>query len=273
MPAGGGVVIEFDLSPPGSGRPLTYNNLDLEVLVRLAVELLAGRRPPPAWGDHMTPVADSELPLDEPMADLLFPAGTIVVPVMLLGHNVLAAARLNLPEHERRAAVGLGALPNPSLLDRLLETPTGEPVRDPILCAEMSAQPAGVVEVDDDLGVRRLAMPPLRIEAVAVLARRPGDHRNLRAAYLFRYYCRRWVILPHKRPTPGILVAASVWEIGLAGRGPEPEIIVDAHPPRAPGMPEWAWCLAEEVYAAWLTREQDLAAGSATGASSSPRHR
>ena len=45
--------------------------------------------------------------------------------VNLLGVQVTARALLNCAEHERRSVLGLGAVTDPALLDRLLGLPVG----------------------------------------------------------------------------------------------------------------------------------------------------
>jgi len=47
--------------------------------------------------------------------------------VNLLGVQVTASALLNCAEHERRGVLGLGAVTDPALLDRLLGLPSGVP--------------------------------------------------------------------------------------------------------------------------------------------------
>ena len=101
-------------------------------------------------------------------------AGRVAVgPVWLLGVRVVALARPSLTEHERRSAAGLGAVTNPALLDRLLDLPAGQPVGDPVVWAETSGLPAGIVDRDDDgYTVTRLLEPPLALDGVVVPAGR-----------------------------------------------------------------------------------------------------
>jgi len=72
-----------------------------------------------------------------------------VAGVMLLGVRVTAYAVINVAEHRRREAAGMGAVLQPALLDRLLDQPTGVPVIDPAGWAEMAGQPAGILERDE----------------------------------------------------------------------------------------------------------------------------
>jgi len=53
---------------------------------------------------------------------------------------------LNCAEQERRSSLGLGAITDPALLDRLRGLPVECPCRDPALWAETSATDTGVVD-------------------------------------------------------------------------------------------------------------------------------
>ncbi|MGF7234997.1 MAG: hypothetical protein ACQSGP_08565 [Frankia sp.] len=189
--------------------------------------------------------------LDRPMAALLFPdtAIEVVRGVLLLGTVVDAAIAVDVAEHRRRQTVGLGGVAHPRLLRRLLGVPTQEQVEDPLLHAETSLLPAGLVERDEGSGVRRLLRPPLRIAAVAVRARREAGHRQVRAASLFAGFSPRWVVAERPRVDPSVVVAAAVYDVGIATHSPAPDVVVQAGPPRTQAAPEWAWCLAEQVYA------------------------
>src|SRR6266581_4611814 len=77
-------------------------------------------------------------------------AGVLVPGVMLLGVRVAAWVIIDLGEHRRRGAAGVGAVVSPGLLDRLMDLPAGVPVMDPVVWVEMAGQPAGVVERGED---------------------------------------------------------------------------------------------------------------------------
>jgi hypothetical protein len=64
------------------------------------------------------------------------------VDVTLLGVRVTAYAVINIAEHSRREAAGLGAVINPALLDHLLDLPVDIPVNDPVMWTEMADQPS-----------------------------------------------------------------------------------------------------------------------------------
>ena len=130
-----------------------------------------------------SPAPSTSLPSDGP--------GVRVGGVILLGVGVTASAIINIAEHRRREAAGMGAVTNPGLLDRLLDLPAGIPVTDPVAWAEMADQPPGIAERGEDGAIvtRRLESP-LTIADVAVdaatgqrTACRPGRQlvRRLRA--------------------------------------------------------------------------------------------
>src|SRR5580693_570512 len=100
-----------------------------------------------------SPAPSTSLPSDGP--------GVRVEGVMLLGVGVTASAIINIAEHRRREAAGMGAVTNPGLLDRLLDLPAGIPVTDPVAWAEMADQPRGVAELHEDGAriIRRLESP------------------------------------------------------------------------------------------------------------------
>src|SRR6185437_7096671 len=84
------------------------------------------------------------------------------VRVMLLGVRVTACAVINVAEHRRRGIAGMGAVINPALLDRLMDLPTGIPVTDPVVWAEMADQPNGVIErLEGGVRVTRRLESPL----------------------------------------------------------------------------------------------------------------
>src|SRR6266702_3966320 len=64
-------------------------------------------------------------------------AGVLVPGVMLLGVRVAAWVIIDLGEHRRRGAAGVGAVVSPGLLDRLMDLPAGVPVMDPVVWVEI----------------------------------------------------------------------------------------------------------------------------------------
>jgi hypothetical protein len=92
---------------------------------------------------------------------------------MLLGVRVTAYTVINIAEHRRREIAGMGAVINPALLDRLMDLPAGTWVTDPVVWAEMTNQPRGVVERHEDGAriTRRLESPLTITDVVVVRAR------------------------------------------------------------------------------------------------------
>lgn len=136
-----------------------------------------------------------------------------------------AAAQVDLDhgEHDRRRAAGLRALTSMRELDVLLQLPHGHPVPMRSL-SEHAAQvvsrlPAGAVTFDSARRcVTRLAVPPLQVVTVAVLAGGPSTlswRAALRQACQFAPYAAR-VVLVDAEPAS---VAARSWEADVAGVG------------------------------------------------------
>src|ERR1019366_1189256 len=93
------------------------------------------------------------------------------VDVILLGVRVTAYAVINVAEHSRREAAGLGAVINPALLDRLLDLPVDMSVNDPVMWTEMADQPPGILERSQDgTRITRRLESPLAITGVVVKA-------------------------------------------------------------------------------------------------------
>jgi hypothetical protein len=192
--------------------------------------------------------------------EALFPAGADVVRVMLQGTTVDAVVRLDQAEHRRRARCGLGAVSYPKLLRRLRELPLRSMVDDPLLRAETHLLPDGVV--DRDAGgdaVARLLSAPLVIDAVVIWTPGAARRRHVRLASRYATYFHRWVVAGSGRVDPSVRSAAADYDVGLVvgnatAGGPQPGVVARSGPPLGDGMPEWAWCFAEQAYAAWLGR-------------------
>ena len=139
----------------------------------------------------------------------------VPVRVMLLGVWVTAYAVINIGEHRRREAAGLGAVINPGLLDRLMDLPAGVPVPDPVVWAEMADQPGGVAERDEDgTRVTRHLESPLTITDVVVDATTGRELRAVQDASLFAGFTRRWIAA-----APGRMPDTAVLEAQLCGVG------------------------------------------------------
>ena len=180
-----------------------------------------------------------------------------VAGVMLLGVRVTAHAVINLAEHRRREAAGMGAVLDPALLDRLLDQPAGVRVIDPTRWAEMAGQPPGILERhDEDLSVTRRLESPLAIADVVV---RCGAGRELRAvqdASLFAGFTRRWVVAAARDGVPdaalmeAALLEAKACGVGILDAGHR--VLLAAEKPVALTRDGWSWLLEEKVYRRWL---------------------
>jgi hypothetical protein len=197
-------------------------------------------------------------------------------PVNLLGARVEAWACLNGYECERRSALGLGAVTDPALLERLLDLPLGESVDDPISWTETADQAAGIVErAEDCCTVRRVLEPPLRVTDVIVPGLAGRGLKAVRDASLFASFCSRWVALAEERPSDHVVMEAQLCGVGLLG--PDGSALLSAELLSVPVIDGWTWLLWEKTYRRWLkilssareTASQALATGEATEAPTS----
>jgi len=201
-------------------------------------------------------------------------ASVRVAAVVLLGVRSTAHAVLNVVEHQRREAAGLGAVTDPALLDRLLDLPVAVPVIDPVIWAEMVGQPLGIIERGNDVvSVRRLMRPPLTIKDVVVHAPVGKEVRAVQDASLFAGYARRWVTMTRRRMPDAILLEAKLCGVGILD--PHHGMLLPAEDPVAMTTDGWSWLLQEKVYRRWLSRRpRDRASESrpqATGGASAVR--
>lgn len=197
---------------------------------------------------------------DSGLAGLL-PAGTVVP-----GGARAAEARgdavvaVNTAEHDRRAAVGLGAVTNLALLDRLLCLPLGQWVRRVDLTdrerVELRRAPDGVVEVSDT-GLRRVFAPAAAVPLVIVAA---GSWRSgLRRTAAFAGYASRVLVLHGRHRQLG----SKLWEADFFGVGvwrataTGVEQLVAPEPWRQMYVKPAGWAFRERAYEQWL-RHQGL---------------
>src|SRR5487761_1106000 len=96
---------------------------------------------------HRLVVASSAAPVTSCRGD---GSAVRVEAVTLLGVKVTAYVVINGTEHQRREAAGLSAVTDPALLDRLMDLPVTVPVSDPVIWAEMTGQPPGIIERSED---------------------------------------------------------------------------------------------------------------------------
>jgi hypothetical protein len=175
------------------------------------------------------------------------------VRVMLLGVRVTAYAIINAAEHRRRETAGVGAVVNPALLDRLMDLPTGIPVTDPVVWAEMADQPGGVVERGrDGARVTRRLESPLTITDVVVDGVPGRESRAVQDASLFAGFARRWVAVMAGQVPDAAMLEAKLCGVGVVDR--RLRQLLAAEKPRGLTRDGWSWLLEEKVYRRWLSR-------------------
>ena len=174
-----------------------------------------------------------------------------VAGVMLLGVRVTAYAVINVTEHRRREAAGMGAVLQPVLLDRLLNQPTGVPVIDPAGWAEMAGQPPGILERDEaGMSFTRRLESPLSVAGVVVRSAAGRELRAVQDASLFAGFTRRWVAAACSRVPDAATLEAKVCGVGILDPGHR--VLLAAEKPVALTRDGWSWLLEEKVYRRWL---------------------
>ncbi len=171
--------------------------------------------------------------------------------VNLLGVQVTARALLNCAERERRSVLGLGAVTDPVLLDRLLGLPTRYLRRDLGLWAETSAAAPGIVDHGADrCTVTRLLEPPLVVDDVIVPAPRGRELGVVQDASLFAGFTRRWAQAQRSAIPDTAVLEAKLCGVGLLA--PHGRVILPAGPPTSATADGWRWLLADKAYLRWL---------------------
>lgn len=182
-----------------------------------------------------------------------------VGPVNLLGTRVTAQVRLNRSEAGRRNASGMGPVTNPALLERLHGLPLGRPVRDPVLWAETSGLPDGIVDRGGTgCTVVRLLDQPLAIDGVIVPGERGRELQAVQDASLFAGFTRRWVETRRVAIADTVILEAKLFGVGVLD--PRGQVVLSAAPPVLTTTDGWTWLLAEKAYGRWL-RQVDLRRG------------
>lgn len=170
--------------------------------------------------------------------------------VNLLGVRVSVRAVVDPAEHARRQSVGVAAVTDPALLDRLLEIPVGQPVSDPVIWAETSFLPPGVIaRRSDGYTVTRLLEPALVIIDVIVPAKRSREVLTVQQASIFSGFAARWVRMTTE-PRDAVVMEAKLCGVGLIG--PQGDVILAAERPESSAVDGWAWLLWEKAYRRWL---------------------
>ena len=199
---------------------------------------------------HLRAVTSSPAPLASPHGG----EPGVPVSVMLLGVRVTAYAVINITEHRRRETAGMGAVINPALLDRLMDLPVGTWVTDPVVWAEMTDQPLGVVERHEEgATITRRLESPLTITDVLVDATTGQELRAVQDASLFAGFTRRWIAAGPRR-----IPDAAILEAKLCGVGIVDQVRGQLLPAEKPGgltRDGWSWLLEEKTYRRWLTRQ------------------
>jgi hypothetical protein len=195
----------------------------------------------------------------------------VPVSVMLLGVRVTAYAIINIAEHQRREAAGVGAVINPALLDRLMDLPTGIPVTDPVVWAEMADQPRAVLERGEEgARITRRLESPLTIIDVVVDATKGRELRAVQDASLFAGFTRRWIAATSSRIPDAAMLEAKLCGVGIVD--PCRRLLLPAEKPDGLTRDGWSWLLEEKTYRRSLTRragnrEQESPARATDGAS------
>jgi hypothetical protein len=190
---------------------------------------------------------------------------------MLLGVRVTAYAIINIAEHQRRETAGMGAVINPALLDRLMDLPVGTWVTDPVVWAEMTDQPHGVVERHEDgATITRRLESPLTITDVLVEATMGQELRAVQDASLFAGFTRRWIAATPSRIPDAPMLEAKLCGVGIVDQ--HRRQLLPAEKPEGLTRDGWSWLLEEKTYRRWLTRragnhEQESPARATDGAS------
>lgn len=168
-----------------------------------------------------------------------------------------AVVRLDIAEHERRRAAGLGDVPSLDVLDALMCVPEGVdvPVADlgPVTLSHLRRAPAGcVMWVNGGWALRRLAVMPLSVELVIV--RSTSWRAAIRRAAAFSPFATRVVLLdrlPSSWPAgsfDAVACGVGVWAnhdgAVVEYVAPEPFQLRWVKPAR--------WRFAERAYGEWL---------------------
>lgn len=181
---------------------------------------------------------------------------------------------LDLGEHERRQAAGLGAVPDLGLLDALMDLPSGhrleyrsmqEKDRSTVRWLDRRLPP-GALEVERSdryyAAATRLISPILRADIAIVEGHRYAQGHFARASW-FAPMCRRAVTYPagalaRAEADPLLLTEYDLYGVGLGERTDDAiRWIVEPGDYRAMRFTAAAWWFAERVYDQWLARRQE----------------
>lgn len=176
-----------------------------------------------------------------------------VVLVTIDGVRVAAAFELDLAEHRRRQALGIGAVTATSLLHGLWLLPNGIPVPATAVPDHkhdrLSRLPALVTSIDNQL--RRTYEPPGVVRALASRGR--SARRAVERVARFSPIFYRYAVVNGDRLLPAIITYAFENGVGILQTDGEEARLVSAAPEAVRGVPAvYRWWIAELAYEAWL---------------------
>jgi len=156
-----------------------------------------------------------------------------------------------VPNTSVAASLGLGAVTDPALLDRLLDLPVGYPCCNPALWAETSAAAPGIADYGaGGCTVTRLLEPPLVVDDVIVSAPCGRELRAVQDASLFASFTRRWAQARTAAIPDTAVLEAKPCGVGLLNS--HGHIVLPAEPPTSAAADGWTWLVAEKAYRRWL---------------------
>jgi hypothetical protein len=164
-----------------------------------------------------------------------------------------AVLQVDLDEHRRRQAHGLGAVTDLWTLDRLLCLPFALPVADTCLSAEDEkvVRIPGVAAQTSE-GFLRVIRPVAEVRFVVIRATQWRS--GIRRAAAFEPFARRILLLPaYPREVDRLLWEADLLGIGVrVGTVGDSEQLVAAEPWKARYAKSAGWRFMERAYDAWL---------------------
>jgi hypothetical protein len=185
------------------------------------------------------------------------PPWSRIIPARLLGKQVGAVVTPVQDEWQRRAASGLSALDNSSMLRVLFDLPVGVPIPLSRLSSwergVLLRCPEGAVERQRGI-VTRLACPPVKVDLVVVRSYRWRS--GLYWSSQFGPFCRRVLVLPSLpsgADRENLELEARLYGIGVTSDRAETEgWLVPPAPFKPQRLSSGQWLFQERAYAAML---------------------
>lgn len=176
-----------------------------------------------------------------------------VTGVLLLGIQVDAHVVIDFAEHRRRETVGVTAVTDPVLLDRLLNLPADIPIADPALWAQMAGQHQGTVEQNKSTTtVTRVLRSPLTITDVVVRSKPGRELKAVQKASWFGGFTRRWAAIADDSLPDTVQLEAKLCGVGLLCA--RQRALMPSGPPVSSAIDKWSWLLEEQAYQRWLSQ-------------------